>query len=107
MPFRCTRTKRRRLRKTVTSSAFEHFQENISSIEDTIPAGDGILAAALTIPAGSTPIPSSVGVSTGSSRDPAGQAAATAPSSTIPAADKGKAPMVDDSLPADLLTEQE
>nr|GFD61140.1 hypothetical protein [Tanacetum cinerariifolium] len=41
------------------------------------------------------------------SRDPAGQAAATAPSSTIPAADKGKAPMVDDSLPADLLTEQE
>nr|GFB76414.1 hypothetical protein [Tanacetum cinerariifolium] len=59
-----------------------------------------------TIPAGSTPIPSSGGVSTDSSMDPADQAAA-APSSTIPAADKGKAPMVDYSLPADLLSEQE
>nr|GEU79369.1 JmjC domain-containing protein [Tanacetum cinerariifolium] len=41
-----------------------------------------------------------------SSMDPAGQAAA-ATSSTIPATDKGKAPMVDDSLPGDLLSEQE
>nr|GEX27200.1 retrovirus-related Pol polyprotein from transposon TNT 1-94 [Tanacetum cinerariifolium] len=58
--------------------------------------------------AGSTPIPSSGGVSAGSSMDLAGQAAAAAaPSSTISAADKGKAPMVDDSLPADLLSEQE
>nr|GFA07743.1 hypothetical protein [Tanacetum cinerariifolium] len=40
--------------------------------------------------------------------DPAGQAAAAAPSSSaISAADKGKAPMVDDSIPVDLLTEQE
>nr|GEV61105.1 putative ribonuclease H-like domain-containing protein [Tanacetum cinerariifolium] len=70
MPFRHTRTTRRRLRKT------------------------GIPAAAPTIPAVSTPIP-------------AGQAAAAAPSSTIPAADKEKAHMVDDSLPTDLLSEQE
>nr|GEU31187.1 xylulose kinase-1 [Tanacetum cinerariifolium] len=82
MPFRRTRTKRR-LRKTFTSLAFEHFQENISTVEDTIPAGDGIPAAAQTIPAGSTPIP------------------------TTEAVDKGKASMVDDSIPADLLTEQE
>nr|GEV16261.1 hypothetical protein [Tanacetum cinerariifolium] len=61
-----------------------------------------------TIPAGSTPIPTTRGVSAGSSMDPAGQAADVAPSSsTILAADKGKAPMVDDSIPADLLTEQE
>nr|GEV32470.1 JmjC domain-containing protein [Tanacetum cinerariifolium] len=66
----------------------------------TLPAGKGIPAAAPTIPAGSTPIPS------GSSMDPAGQAAA-APSSTIPATNKGKAPMVDDSLHVDLLSEQE
>nr|GFA08901.1 synaptobrevin, longin-like domain protein [Tanacetum cinerariifolium] len=33
--------------------------------------------------------------------------AAAAPSSFIPAVDKGKAPMVDDSFPADLLSEQE
>nr|GEX91921.1 xylulose kinase-1 [Tanacetum cinerariifolium] len=72
-----------------------------------IPAGDGISVDAQTIPAGSTPIPSSGGVSAGGSMDPAGQAAAAAPSSTIPAPDKGKAPMVDDSLPADLLTKQE
>nr|GEV29932.1 xylulose kinase-1 [Tanacetum cinerariifolium] len=38
MPFRRTRTKRRRLRKTFTSSAFEHFQENISAIDEFIPA---------------------------------------------------------------------
>nr|GEX77149.1 hypothetical protein [Tanacetum cinerariifolium] len=76
------------------------------AVEDTIPAGDGIPADAQTIPAGSTPIPSSGGVSAGSSMDPPGKAAAAAPSSTILAADKGKAPMVDDSLHADLLTEQ-
>nr|GEX20017.1 hypothetical protein [Tanacetum cinerariifolium] len=53
------------------------YEENISANEDTIPAD------AQTIPAGSTPIPSSG------------------------ATDEGKAPMVDDSLPTDLLTEQE
>nr|GFC24366.1 putative ribonuclease H-like domain-containing protein [Tanacetum cinerariifolium] len=83
MPFRRTRTKRRRLRKTFTSSAFEHFQENISAVEDTIPAGDGIPADAQTIPAGSTPIPTTGGVSAGSSMDHAGQAAAAAPSSSV------------------------
>nr|GFA34493.1 aminoacyl-tRNA synthetase, class 1a, anticodon-binding [Tanacetum cinerariifolium] len=61
-----------------------------------------------TIPAGSTPIPTTGGVSTGSSIEPASQAAAAAPSSSaIPAANKGKDPMVDDFIPADLLTEQE
>nr|GEW77475.1 putative ribonuclease H-like domain-containing protein [Tanacetum cinerariifolium] len=108
MPFRRTRTKRRRLRKTFTSSAFEHFHDNISAIEDTIPAGDGIPADTETIPAGSPPIPTTGGVSVGSFLDHAGQAAAAAPSSSaIPAVDKGKAPMVDDSIHADLLTEQE
>nr|GEX16524.1 ribonuclease H-like domain-containing protein [Tanacetum cinerariifolium] len=96
-----TRTKRRRLKKTYTSSDFEHFQENVSVVEDTIPAGDGIPDDAQTTPAGSTPI------SAGSSMNPSGQVDAAAPSSTIPAADKGKAPMVDDSLPVDLLTEKE
>nr|GFB28750.1 hypothetical protein [Tanacetum cinerariifolium] len=57
-----TRTTRRHLRKTVTSSPFEHLQENISADEDTIPAD------AQTIHAGSTPIPSSGGVSAGSKR---------------------------------------
>nr|GFD44300.1 hypothetical protein [Tanacetum cinerariifolium] len=48
------------------------------------------------------------GVSAGSSMDHAGQAAAAAPSSSvILAANKGKASMVDDSITADLLTEQE
>nr|GEX64072.1 xylulose kinase-1 [Tanacetum cinerariifolium] len=56
----------------------------------------------------STPIHTTGGVSAGSSMDPGGQAATVAPSSSvIPAADKGKALMVDDSIPADLLTEQE
>nr|GFB72796.1 hypothetical protein [Tanacetum cinerariifolium] len=100
MPFSRPSTTRRRLRKTVTSSAFEHFQANIFSIEDTLPAGVGIPATPPTIPTGSTPIPA------GSFMDPADQAAADA--STIPTAtDKDKAPMVDDSLPADLLSEQE
>nr|GEW70109.1 hypothetical protein [Tanacetum cinerariifolium] len=53
-------------------------------------------------------LPTTGGVSPGSSMDPAGQAAAAAPSScAILAIDKGKSPMVDDSIPADLLTEQE
>nr|GEV19084.1 retrotransposon protein, putative, Ty1-copia subclass [Tanacetum cinerariifolium] len=78
------------------------FRQNISAVEDTLPADEGIPPAAPTIPTGSTTIPA------GSSMDPAGQAAAAAPSSTIPAADKGKAPMVtEDFLPADLLSEQE
>nr|GEY50599.1 hypothetical protein [Tanacetum cinerariifolium] len=94
MPFRRTSTTRRHLRKPFTSSASEHFQENISTVEDTLPAGEGIPTAGTTIPAAS-------------SIDPTVQAIAVAPSSTIPAADKGKAPMVDDSLPADLLSEQE
>nr|GEU82412.1 hypothetical protein [Tanacetum cinerariifolium] len=74
---------------------------------NTIPASDGIPADAQTILDGSTPIPTTGGVSAGSSIDPAGQAAAAPSSSAIPGADKGKAPMVDDSIPADLLTEQE
>nr|GEX45065.1 putative ribonuclease H-like domain-containing protein [Tanacetum cinerariifolium] len=61
-----------------------------------------------TIPAGSTPIPTTGGVSTRSSMDPAGQAVAAVPSSSaILAAYKSKAPMVYDSVLADLLTEQE
>nr|GEW56426.1 ribonuclease H-like domain, reverse transcriptase, RNA-dependent DNA polymerase [Tanacetum cinerariifolium] len=101
MPFRRTRTTRRRLMKTVTSSTFEHIQEYIFADEDTIPAD------AQTILAGSTPIPSSGGVSAGSSMDPADQAATATPLSTISVADKGKAPMVNDSFPADLLSKQE
>nr|GEW36855.1 uncharacterized mitochondrial protein AtMg00810-like [Tanacetum cinerariifolium] len=87
MPFRSTSTTRRRLRKTFTTSTCAHVPENI-------PAGASVPVATTTIPAGS-------------SVDAAIHAAA-APSSSIPtAADKGKAPMVDDSLPADLLSEQE
>nr|GEX09719.1 hypothetical protein [Tanacetum cinerariifolium] len=82
MPVHDTSTTRRRLRKQFTSSVSAHVSE-------TIPVGVRVPAAATTIPAGS-------------SVDDA------APSSSIPtAADKGKAPMVDDSLPADLLSEQE
>nr|GFC34084.1 hypothetical protein [Tanacetum cinerariifolium] len=82
-----SRTTRRRLRKSFSSSASANVFENI-------PAGASVPAAATTIPAGS-------------SVDAAVRAAA-APSSSIPtAADKGKAPMVDDSLPADLLSVQE
>nr|GFA97666.1 JmjC domain-containing protein [Tanacetum cinerariifolium] len=66
----------------------------------TLPAGEGIPAAPTTIPTGNTPIPA------GRSMDPADQAAADAPT-ILTAVDKGKAPMVDDSLPADLLSEQE
>nr|GEX86654.1 retrotransposon protein, putative, unclassified [Tanacetum cinerariifolium] len=86
MPFRSTSTMRRRLRKPFTSSASAHVPENI-------PIGVGIPAAATTIP-------------TGSSMDAAVHGAA-AHSSSIPTVDKGKAPMVDDSLPTDLLSEQE
>nr|GEY30369.1 hypothetical protein [Tanacetum cinerariifolium] len=61
---------------------------------ELIPAGASVPAAATIIPAGSFV-------------DVAGRAAA-APSFFIPtAADKGKAPMVNDFLPADLLLEQE
>nr|GFA14566.1 hypothetical protein [Tanacetum cinerariifolium] len=85
MPFHSTSTTRRRLKKPFTSSTSAH-------VPDNIPASTGIPAVATTIPAGS-------------SMDVAVHAAA--PSSSIPAVDKGKAPMVDDSLPADLLSEQE
>nr|GEX77578.1 hypothetical protein [Tanacetum cinerariifolium] len=101
MPFRRASTSRRHRRKPFTSSASEHVLENIFAVEETLPAGEGIPAAAPTILAGSTPVPA------GSYMDLAVQAAA-APSSTIPADDKGKPPMdTDDSLPADLLTDQE
>nr|GEU48493.1 putative ribonuclease H-like domain-containing protein [Tanacetum cinerariifolium] len=86
MPFRSTSITRRRLRKPFTSSTSAYVHENI-------PAGAGILAAATTILAGS-------------SMDAAVYATA-APSSPIPDVDKGKAPMVDDSLPTDLLSEQQ
>nr|GFA21549.1 hypothetical protein [Tanacetum cinerariifolium] len=81
MPFR-----RRRLRKPFTLFPSAYVPENI-------PVGAGITAASTTIPAGS-------------SLDATVHAAA-APSFSILAVDKGKAPMVDDSLPADLLSEQE
>nr|GEZ02206.1 hypothetical protein [Tanacetum cinerariifolium] len=87
MPIHNTSTTRRHLRKPFTSSASAHVSE-------TIPAGVRVPVAATTIPAGS-------------SVDAAFHAIA-APSSSIPTvADKGKAPIVDDSLPADLLSEQE
>nr|GEU99836.1 hypothetical protein [Tanacetum cinerariifolium] len=87
MPVHSTSTTRRHLRKPFTSSVSAHVSETIS-------AGVHVPAAATTIPAGS-------------SLDAAIHAAA-APSSSIPTiADKGKAPMVDDSLPANLLSEQE
>nr|GEV81749.1 reverse transcriptase domain-containing protein [Tanacetum cinerariifolium] len=77
-----------RLRKPFTSSAFAHVSENI-------PAGVSVPAATTTIPAGS-------------SVDAAVYVVAAAPTSSIPtAADKGKAPIIDDSLPVDLLSEQE
>nr|GEV28099.1 JmjC domain-containing protein [Tanacetum cinerariifolium] len=101
MPFRRTSTTQRLLRKPFTSSSSVYFLENTSAVEDTLPAGEGIPTAALTISIGSTTILA------GSSMDTAVHAAAAAPSSTIPAANKGKAPMVNDSLPADLLSEQE
>nr|GEV75466.1 hypothetical protein [Tanacetum cinerariifolium] len=63
MPFRRTSTTRRCLRKPFTSSAFVHFPEHISTVEDTLPAGEGIPAAAPTIPAGSTTIPAGTGLS--------------------------------------------
>nr|GFA99526.1 hypothetical protein [Tanacetum cinerariifolium] len=87
MPAHSTRTMRRRLRKPITSSVSTHVSE-------TIPTGVRVLAAASTIPATS-------------SVDAVVRAAAT-PSPSIPTtANKGKAPMVYDSIPADLLSEQE
>nr|GEY34838.1 hypothetical protein [Tanacetum cinerariifolium] len=76
MPVHSISTTCRRLKKPFTSSVSAHVSE-------TIPAGVRVPAATTTIPAGS-------------SVDAAVYAAA-APSSSIPtAADKGKAPMVDD-----------
>nr|GEU94811.1 copia protein [Tanacetum cinerariifolium] len=74
-------------RKPFTSYASAH-------IPDNIPAGVDIPAAATTIPASS---PTNAAVHS-----------VAAPLSSIPtAADKGKALIVDDSLPADLLSEKE
>nr|GEY76836.1 hypothetical protein [Tanacetum cinerariifolium] len=87
MPVYSTRTTRRRLRKPFTSSVSAHVSE-------TIPAGVGVPAVASTILA--------------TSLVDAAVRAAVAPSPSIPtAADKGKAPMVDNSPPADLLSDQE
>nr|GEY91802.1 uncharacterized mitochondrial protein AtMg00810-like [Tanacetum cinerariifolium] len=82
-----TSTTRRRLRKQFTSSVSAHVSE-------TIPAGVRVPAAVTTIPAGS-------------SVDVVIHVAAAHSSSIPTAADKGKAPMVDDSIPADLLSKQE
>nr|GEV82467.1 putative ribonuclease H-like domain-containing protein [Tanacetum cinerariifolium] len=96
MPVHGTSTTCRRLRKQFTSFVSVHVSE-------TIPAGVRVPAAATTIPAGVRVPAAATTIPAGSSVD-----AAAAPSSSIPtAADKGKAPMVDDSLPADLLSEQE
>nr|GEU70541.1 ribonuclease H-like domain-containing protein [Tanacetum cinerariifolium] len=87
MPVHSIRTTRRRLRKPFTSSVSAH-------VSKTIPAG-------VCVPAASTTIPTSRSVDAAVYAD-------AAPSSSFPtAADKGKAPMVDDCLPADLLSEQE
>nr|GEW97984.1 hypothetical protein [Tanacetum cinerariifolium] len=87
MPGEHTSTTRRRLRKPFTSSVSAHVSE-------TIPLGVRVPAAATTIHADSSV---DVVVHT-----------AAAPSSSIPnAADKGKAPMVDNSPPVDLLLEHE
>nr|GEU30644.1 hypothetical protein [Tanacetum cinerariifolium] len=87
MPFRSTNTTRRHLRKPFTSFASAYVSKNI-------PAGASVPVAATTIHAGSF-VDAAVHV-------------VVAPSSSIPtAADKGKAPIVDDSLLADLLSEQE
>nr|GFD26178.1 hypothetical protein [Tanacetum cinerariifolium] len=56
MTFKRTSTMRRRLRKPFTSLAFDHFPKNISAVDDTLPAGEGIPAAASTIPTSSTTI---------------------------------------------------
>nr|GEW91390.1 UBN2 domain-containing protein [Tanacetum cinerariifolium] len=87
MPGERTSTTRRHLRKPFTSSVSAHVSE-------TIPLGVRVPAAATTIPAGSSV--------------DADVHADAAPSSSIPtAADKGKAPMVDNSPPIDLLSEHE
>nr|GEY08732.1 hypothetical protein [Tanacetum cinerariifolium] len=82
-----TRTTRRRLRKTFSSSVSAHVSE-------TSPAGVRVPAAATTFPPGS-------------SVDAVVHTAAAPSSSIHTASDKGKAPMVDDSFLADLLSEQE
>nr|GFA73383.1 JmjC domain-containing protein [Tanacetum cinerariifolium] len=87
MPGERISTTRRRLRKPFTSSVSAHVSE-------TIPPGVRVPAAATTIP-------------TGSSVDAAVHAAAALSFSIPTAADKGKAPMVDNSPPADLLSEHE
>nr|GEV81724.1 hypothetical protein [Tanacetum cinerariifolium] len=87
MPVHSTSTTRRRLKKPFTSSVS-------ALVSKTIPAVVRVPPAATTIPAGSS-VDAAIHV-------------AAAHSSSIPTvADKGKAPMVDDSLPADLLSEQE
>nr|GFB17259.1 aminoacyl-tRNA synthetase, class 1a, anticodon-binding [Tanacetum cinerariifolium] len=87
MPSRNPSTTRRRLRKPFSSFASAHIPEDV-------PAGASVPAAATTIPAGS-------------SMDAAVRAVAALSSSIPTVTDKGKAPMVDDSFPADLLSEQE
>nr|GEW44956.1 synaptobrevin, longin-like domain protein [Tanacetum cinerariifolium] len=87
MPVHNTSTTRRRLKKQFTSYISAHVSE-------TIPVGVRVPTAASTIPVGS-------------SVDAAVHATAASSSSIPTAADKGKAAMVDDSLPADLLSEQE
>nr|GEY67824.1 putative ribonuclease H-like domain-containing protein [Tanacetum cinerariifolium] len=87
MPGERTSTTCRRLRKPFTSYVSAHVSE-------TIPPGVRVPAAATTIPVGSSV--------------DADVHAAAAPSSSIPtAAYKGKAPMVDNSPPTDLLSEHE
>nr|GEV88593.1 putative ribonuclease H-like domain-containing protein [Tanacetum cinerariifolium] len=87
MPGEHTSTTRRRLRKPFTSSVSAHVSE-------TIPPGVRVPAAATTIPATS-------------SVDAAVHTADVPSSSIHTAADKGKAPMVDNSPPADLLSKHE
>nr|GEY07110.1 retrovirus-related Pol polyprotein from transposon TNT 1-94 [Tanacetum cinerariifolium] len=70
IPFRRTSTIRRRLGKPFTSSASEHFQENISAVEYTLLAGEGIPTGAPTIPAGEGIPAGSTTILTGSSMDP-------------------------------------
>nr|GEY02733.1 hypothetical protein [Tanacetum cinerariifolium] len=88
MPFRSTSTTRRYLRKPFTSSAFAYVFENIL-------VGVSVPDAATSIPAGS-------------SVDAAVHAVVAAPSSSIPtAADKGKAPMLEEELAKKIHAEQE
>nr|GEU87671.1 xylulose kinase-1 [Tanacetum cinerariifolium] len=83
-----------------------HASSDVGHDEDVVP-NDTTMPFRRTRTKRSTPIPTIGGVSAGSSMDPVGQAVAAPSSSAIPATDKDKAPMVDNSIPADLLTEQE